>query len=341
MRKIRQRKQCKQFFEKKVEVHSRKRISHTTNIKLEPYSIVTDTSTIPTDYASVASNESFYDASHILNGQPISGLWPGPILPMKSHSESNNIHKLTQRVQHDVKKSSSDTTMNIDYGKRLEELNITTINIPEAEKYDISKQKDAAEPIQVITPMLSSNEQNKLHFDHFQQQLASFASPLVSMLGTRIETTDGESSTDQNLEINETDKNIMTPIVALQSKSQSIKSNEIHNEIDNKLVSHSTSSYFQQNHFIDSLPTSSISSMQQGSSNNISNNNNNNNNSSINNNNNNSNDANLIKNKYANQLVIGIGKILREKNGGIAALYKNALEMPNSRFSKILYSMIA
>ncbi|EJW79435.1 hypothetical protein WUBG_09657 [Wuchereria bancrofti] len=150
---------------------------------------------------------------------------------MKSHSESNNIHKLTQRVQHDVKKSSSDTTMNIDYGKRLEELNITTINIPEAEKYDISKQKDAAEPIQVITPMLSSNEQNKLHFDHFQQQLASFASPLVSMLGTRIETTDGESSTDQNLEINETDKNIMTPIVALQSKSQSIKSNEIHNGI--------------------------------------------------------------------------------------------------------------
>ncbi|VDM14804.1 unnamed protein product [Wuchereria bancrofti] len=102
-----------------MKVHSRKRISHTTNIKLEPYSIVTDTSTIPTDYASVASNESFYDASHILNGQPISGLWPGPILPMKSHSESNNIHKLTQRVQHDVKKSSSDTTMNIDYGSVL------------------------------------------------------------------------------------------------------------------------------------------------------------------------------------------------------------------------------
>ncbi|VDN87778.1 unnamed protein product [Brugia pahangi] len=106
--------------------------------------------------------------------------------------------------------------------------------------------------------MLSSKEQNKLHFDHLQQRIASFASPLVSMLGTRIETTDGESSTDQDLEINETNMNIKTPIVALQSKSQSIIPNEIHNEIDNKLAS---LPYFQQNHFIDSLPISSISSM--------------------------------------------------------------------------------
>ncbi|KAK6103621.1 hypothetical protein QQG55_13210 [Brugia pahangi] len=355
-----------------MQVHSRKRISHTTNIKLEPYSVVTDTSTIATDYASVASNESFYDESH---GQPISGPWPRPILPIKSHSESNNVHKLTQCIQHSVKKSSSDTTMNIaiDYGKRLEEFDTTAINIPGTGKYDISKQKDGVESehsIQVITPMLSSKEQNKLHFDHLQQRIASFASPLVSMLGTRIETTDGESSTDQDLEINETNMNIKTPIVALQSKSQSIIPNEIHNEIDNKLAS---LPYFQQNHFIDSLPISSISSMamktqkklvdkahqtshrqednsihlnddavkQEDSSNNISNNND----GSIiiinNSNNNNSNDANLVKNKYANELVIGIGKILREKNGGIAALYKNALEMPNSRFSKILYSMIA
>lgn len=42
----------------------------------------------------------------------------------------------------------------------------------------------------------------------------------------------------------------------------------------------------------------------------------------------------------ANELIFGIGKILRKENGGIAALYKHTLEKPNSRFGKILFSMI-
>ncbi|VBB34146.1 unnamed protein product [Acanthocheilonema viteae] len=190
-------------------VHSPKRISHTTNIKLEPYSVVSDTSTVPTDYASVASNESFYDTSHILNGRPIFGPWPKPILPMKSHSESNEIHKLTQCTEHSMKKSSSDTTMDttIHCGKSSKELNIS---VPAEEKYDIARRKLSKNNLHeriAITPheqinyntatlktgsildagesehsIVSPNGQNKLHFEQLQKRFTSLATSFVSIL---------------------------------------------------------------------------------------------------------------------------------------------------------------
>lgn len=57
-------------------------------------------------------------------------------------------------------------------------------------------------------------------------------------------------------------------------------------------------------------------------------------------NDNNLNDESVMKN-YANGFIAGIGKILRAENGGIPTLYKHSLEMPDSRFSKILHSLIA
>ncbi|CAG9532413.1 unnamed protein product [Cercopithifilaria johnstoni] len=370
-----------------IQVHSPKRISHTTNIKLEPYSVVSDTSIVPTDYTSVASNESFYDTSHILDGRPVFGPWPKPILPMKSHSDSNQVHKLTQCIEHDMKKSSSDTTMDIAIhcGKSSKEINTTTISIPVAGKYDIATQKlsennlnegtaaishgqisyntailksgdilDEAKSehsIHMITDMVSPNEQNKLHFEQFQQRLTSLATPFVSILGARIGTT-GESSTDEDLGTNETD-NVKKLIGTLQSVSQSIKSKGTYDEIeiDDELTVHS-SSYFQQKRIADLPLSSSISSVAEKTqklmdatyqtalsqedihllSDTIE--------QQCNDNNNNSNNANLMK-KYANELMLGIGKILRKENGGIAALYKHTLERPDSRFSKILYSMIA
>uniref|UniRef100_A0A1I7W3Y7 BESS domain-containing protein n=1 Tax=Loa loa TaxID=7209 RepID=A0A1I7W3Y7_LOALO len=151
---------------------------------------------------------------------------------MKSHSESDDIHKLTQNMEHyNVKKSSSDTTIDIAIhnGKPLDEMSATTISVPVTGKCGTVRQKDEAESvhsIQMIAPILSPNEQNKLRFEQLQQRLTSLSTPLVSMLGTRFETT-GESSTDQDLTIDKTD-NTKIPIVTLQSASQSIKSKGTH-----------------------------------------------------------------------------------------------------------------
>uniref|UniRef100_A0A8R1TLL4 Uncharacterized protein n=1 Tax=Onchocerca volvulus TaxID=6282 RepID=A0A8R1TLL4_ONCVO len=307
-------------------VHSPKHISHITNIKLEPYSVVTDISTADTDYTSIASNESFNKSTpYMLDGQPVCGPWSKPTLSTKNHSESNQIHQLKKCIENDMKKNSFDATTNaaihseskikIEPSEELSENNLH-------EKISIS----IREPMNYRRAMLKSGE--------------------IS-LGTKIEAT-GESSTDQDLTINETEKIKVKvletmPNVTLQSASQSIKSNGIHDKISDELITHN-STYGQRK-----LPTASVpfmamktqklmdatyqtavsqedihlktDSIEQEC-------------------NNNSNNINLMKEKYTNELMVGIGKILRKENGGIAALYKNALERPDSRFSKILYSML-
>uniref|UniRef100_A0A915PG67 Uncharacterized protein n=1 Tax=Setaria digitata TaxID=48799 RepID=A0A915PG67_9BILA len=329
-------------------VNSPKRINHTTNIKLEPYSVVTDTSNIATDYTSIASNESFYDTPYTLDGRPVFGPWPKPILPMKSHSEANNTQKLTTNyIEYDVKKSSSDATMDVSiHYEKPSELSTTTINLVTA-KCDSANQKDETESehsIEVAASRLSPKEQNKLRFEHLQQRLSSLTAPLVSVLGTKIETS-GESSTDQDLEINEID-NIKAPVVTLRSTS---KSANINNDEISVGSACNTSSNYQRKRVLELLPNSSVASVatktqkfmdatyytnvnqedihlksneaKQKTSNPRNNN--------------------IAKEENINKLIAGVGKILRKDGGGIAALYKNALEEPDSRLSKILYSMLA
>ncbi|VDK83243.1 unnamed protein product [Litomosoides sigmodontis] len=364
-------------------VHS-KRISHTTNIKLEPYSVVSDTSTVPTDYASVASNESFCDTSYLLDGRPVFGPWPKPTLPVKSHSESNQIHKLAQPVKCAMKRSPSDTTMDVAThgGKQSKEATVsipladivaareklsennlherttTTISLEQTDcNAATSKSDDGFDGVKSVhssIPMITSTSlsggRKKLLFEQLQQRLTSLATPLVGEASA----TTGESSTDENFEINEIDS-AKKPIEAVHSAPQSIKSKEIHDEIENDNELTTQSSLHHQQKHTKHLPlnasistTASKRQKLMGSTHRTAltrehirllansigqqcNNNNNNNNSS--------NNANLMKN-CASELIFGIGKILRKENGGIAALYKHTLEEPNSRFGKILFSMI-
>ncbi|MCP9259044.1 hypothetical protein DINM_002024 [Dirofilaria immitis] len=218
-------------------VHSPKHISHITNIKLEPYSVVTDISTADTDYASITSNDSFYNNPYLINGQPVFGPWPKHILPTKSHSESDHLH---QFIRNDIKQNSSVTVTDtaVHYGNPSAEVNVAPIKIPITGKYGIDGQQ-------------------------LQQRLVSLATPIVNLLGTKIETT-GESSTDQDLEINKIDNiklKVMetTPTVTLQSTPKSIKSDEIHdsmNKIDDKSSMHN-SRYKQRKYTVD-LPTTTF-----------------------------------------------------------------------------------
>ncbi|VDK74987.1 unnamed protein product, partial [Onchocerca ochengi] len=208
-------------------VHSPKHISHITNIKLEPFSVVTDISTADTDYTSIASNESFNKSTpYMLDGQPVCGPWSKPTLSTKNQSESNQIHQLKKCIENDMKKNSFDATTNaaihseskikIEPSEELSENNLhekISISIREPMNYrtamlksgEISDGTESKYSVQMITSILSPKEQNKLHFEQFQQQFTSLAMPLANVLGTKIEAT-GESSTDQDLTINETEK---------------------------------------------------------------------------------------------------------------------------------------
>ncbi|KAM3724023.1 Catabolic 3-dehydroquinase [Dirofilaria immitis] len=327
-------------------VHSPKHISHITNIKLEPYSVVTDISTADTDYASITSNDSFYNNPYLINGQPVFGPWPKHILPTKSHSESDHLH---QFIRNDIKQNSSVTVTDtaVHYGNPSAEVNVAPIKIPITGKYGIDGQdeRESENSVQMIASILSPKKQNKLHFEQLQQRLVSLATPIVNLLGTKIETT-GESSTDQDLEINKIDNiklKVMetTPTVTLQSTPKSIKSDEIHdsmNKIDDKSSMHN-SRYKQRKYTVDLPTTTFVPSMTTKmqkmmnatyrtaiSQKDICLKSNP--------------EDDFFREKYTNELMLGIGKILRRGDGGIAALYKNALERPNSRLSKILYSIL-